>query len=133
MDTLHLRHQQPHHYASTWHWMYPNKQFYAAPGNLSSHCVAPMFGEASTASTFSSEQPVRPKTHTRSPTWSSPEEEILIRLYKENAEPMRKKGKKEQVLWQEICHKLNQKCQALNIVSDRTWLCKEKFFNLEKK
>ena len=92
-----------------------------------------MFGEASTASTFSSEQPVQPKTRTRSPTWSSPEEEILIRLYKENAEPMRKKGKKEQVLWQEICHKLNQKCQALDIVSDHTWLWKEKFFNLEKK
>ena len=113
--------------------MYPNKQFDAAPGNVSSHCVAPMLGEASTASTFSSKQPVQPKTRTLSPTWSSPEEEIIIRLCKENAEPMRKKGKKWQVLWQEICHKLKQECQELEIVSDRTWQkCKEKFFNLEK-
>ena len=47
---------------------------------------------------------------------------------------MRKKGKKGQVLWQEICHKLKQECQDLEIVSDRTWQkCKEKFFNLSKK
>ena len=48
-----------------------------------------------------------PKTSTkRSPSWSTLEEETLIRIYKEEVEGLRKKGKNGQTMWAIIAEKL---------------------------
>lgn len=76
-----------------------------------------------------------PKTSTtkRSPSWSTLEEETLIRIYKEEVEGLRKKGKKGQTMWAIIAEKLEKEMKALEVNSSRTpQRVKEKFFNLTR-
>lgn len=77
-----------------------------------------------------------PKTSTtkRSPSWSTLEEVTLIRIYKEEVEGLRKKGKKGQTMWAIIAEKLEKEMKALEVNSSRTpQRVKEKFFNLTRR
>ena len=79
-----------------------------------------------------------PKTSTkRSPSWSTIEEENLIRIYKEEVESLQKKGEnreKGQTMWATIAEKLAKEMSEPRVNSSRTpQRVKDKFFNLIRK
>jgi len=88
---------------------------------------------ASSTVTNSDTEPSKTTTK-RSPSWSSLEEETLIRIYKEEVEGLRKKGKKGQTMWAIIAEKLTKEMSELEVDTSRTpQRVKEKFFNLTRR